>query len=150
MPTLTQEKVSQAVEVLQEKNIDMWLTFVRETNAGGDPVLPLIYGHDLTWQSALILTRSGERIAILGQFEAETARRTGAYPTIIPYDASIRPALLETLERLNPQTIALNYSVNDVHADGLSYGLHQILLNRFGDDIGKRIIGDVDIVQNGA
>jgi Xaa-Pro aminopeptidase len=127
MATIVQEKVDQAIGILQEKELDLWLTFVRETTAGGDPVLPLIYGHDLTWQSALILTRSGERIAIVGHYEAEAARRTGAYPTIVTYHQSIRQPLLETLERLNPQQIGLNYSINDTHADGLSYGLYQLL-----------------------
>jgi Xaa-Pro aminopeptidase len=83
----------------------------------------LIYGHDLTWQSALIITRSGERIAILGSLEAETARRTGAYPTIVTYDQAFSPHLLAVLEKLNPSQIALNYSPSDVLADGLGYGL---------------------------
>src|SRR3990170_7609367 len=124
MSTLVQEKVDQAIQILEEKKIDLWLTFVRETTAAKDPVLPLIYGHDLTWQSALILTRQGERFAIVGQYEAETARSTGAYTTVIPYNEAVSRSLLHTLERLYPCQIALNYSRNDPQADGLSYGIY--------------------------
>ena len=128
MGKIVQEKVLQAVEILKEMNIDLWLTFVRETSAGGDPILPLIYGHDLTWQSAILLTKEGDRMIVLGSLEAETARRTGAYTEVIPYDQSIKKALLETIDKLNPEKIAINYSMNDVHADGLSYGQYQILI----------------------
>ena len=128
MSSLVVEKVEQAASILQEKGIDVWLTLVRETAAGGDPVMPLIYGEgDLTWQSALILAASGERIAIAGAFDAEAVRAAGAYDTVIPYHESLRPELLQVLERLDPVRIAINYSKNDVLADGLSYGLYQVL-----------------------
>jgi Xaa-Pro aminopeptidase len=129
MTSIVQEKVAQATSILAEQGIDLWLTFVRETSAYQDPVLPLIYGADLTWQSALILTIKGDQIAIVGHFESDTALRTKAYETVVPYHESIREPLLEILIDLNPKTIAINYSLDDVHADGLGHGLHQILLN---------------------
>ena len=127
MSTLVEEKVEQAIRILQEQEIDCWLTFVRETSEGGDPVLPLIYGHDLTWQSALLLTRTGERIALVGYYDSGTAERNAAYDTVIGYHESIQPYLLSALQRLQPNKIAINYSVNDVMADGLSFGMYSLL-----------------------
>jgi len=125
---LVQDKVQQAIHLLKESDIDLWLTFVRETSAGGDPVLPLIYGLDLTWESALMIAKSGETIAIVGHYEAEAARRIGAYSTVIPYHQSIAPELLQVLKGIDPKRIAINFSENDVLADGLPVGLYQVLL----------------------
>ena len=144
------EKTRQAVSLLQEKNIDLWLTFVRETSAGGDPILPLIYGEsDLTWQSALIFTQSGESLAIVGRFEVETAENVGAFSRVIPYDKSIRPVLLAELERLNPAQIAINYSESDVLADGLSHGMYLNLLTLLeGTPFSERLISAERLVSS--
>ncbi|MBN1485158.1 MAG: aminopeptidase P family protein [Chloroflexia bacterium] len=126
MTNLLEEKLAQSAGILQELDVDLWLTFVRETSAGRDPVMDYVYGPgDLTWQSALLLGRSGERVAIVGRFDAGAV--PDAYHIVVPYDQSIRPALLEHLQRLDPQRIALNYSRDDVHADGLGHGLYLTL-----------------------
>ena len=51
--TIQREKLEQAVGILEERDIDCWLTFVRETSETPDPVLKLIVGQDVTvtWQS---------------------------------------------------------------------------------------------------
>jgi len=119
------EKVEQAIGILREKDIDLWLTFVRETDHLRDPSLSLIANPTLqvTWHSAFILTQRGDRVAIVGRFDKENIQLTGAYQEVIGYDQSIRQALVETLKRLDPACIAINYSESDPVADGLTHGM---------------------------
>jgi len=122
--TLIQEKVNQSIQILKEKEIDLWMTFVRETSGVRDPVLNFILGPgDLTWESTLMLTRNGERIAIVGRLEAEAIERLGVYEHIISYDKGVSQPLRETLARLDPRQIAVNFSANNVHADGLTHAM---------------------------
>jgi Xaa-Pro aminopeptidase len=123
---LIKEKVVQATEILNELDIDLWLTFARETSMNPDPVLELI-GMDVTWHSAFIISRSGAHEAIVGYYDADNVRKLGTYPTVTDYHVGIRDHLLAALDRLQPRTIALNYSENDVSADGLSHGLYRTL-----------------------
>ena len=119
------EKVEQAVDILREKDIDAWLTFVRETEQVHDPSLGLILSTDLqlTWHSAFILSKKGDRIAIVGRFDKENVALTGAYKEVIGYDKSIRQPLVEVLKRISPSSIAINYSESDPAADGLTHGM---------------------------
>jgi len=126
--SLIQEKVNQAIEILREVEIDLWLTFVRETSGVRDPALDLLIGPgDLTWPSALILTRQGEKIAILGNLEKDAIARLDVFDTLIGYDTAVSGPLRDTITRLNPDHIAVNTSRNNVHADGLTHAMFEIL-----------------------
>ena len=132
--TLIQEKADQAIEILEEQQTDVWLTFVRETSGVRDPALDLIIGpNDLTWPSALILTRKGEKIAIVGNLEKDALQRLDVFNEILGYDKSVRDLLRETVIRLNPDRIAVNTSRNNVHADGLTHAMHEILREYLSD-----------------
>ncbi len=121
------EKIEQAIGILNEKNVDCWLTFVRETEHNADPALPLISPVNVTWHTALIITRTGHTVAIAGRYEIVNFQRMGCWQECIQYDQSIQPALVDALDRINPKQIAVNYSESDTAADGLSHGMYLTL-----------------------
>jgi Xaa-Pro aminopeptidase len=127
------EKINQAVAILQEQKIDLWLTFVRETETLPDPCLDLIVGTNVTWQSAFIITAAGKRIAIVGSLDKERVKQTGLYNDIRIYIGGIGATLRETLHEIQPGRIAVNTSVNDYMADGLTHGMYQLLTNYLAD-----------------
>jgi Xaa-Pro aminopeptidase len=113
-----------------------------------DPVLELILSGDLVWQSALIYNKTGKKTAIVGNFDAEGIERKGIYDSIIPYTQSIREVLVKELNRINPKQIALNFSRNDVAADGLSVGMHLLLQDYLKDTSHiERIISAEEIIR---
>jgi Xaa-Pro aminopeptidase len=146
---LIREKLDQTPAILEEHGVDLWLTLVRETLLTRDPCLELIAGTYCAWQSAFLLSRSGERIAIVGRFDAPSVEQLGAYSEVIAYDESIRPTLRETIERLAPEKIALNYSTSDPAADGLTHGLLLVLLETLRDTpyaLERNLVSSKDIV----
>src|SRR5258708_1356752 len=122
--TIQREKLEQAAGILTEQGIDCWLTFARETSETPDPVLKLILGHDVTWQSAFIVMRDGRRVAIVGGPDGPLLRQNGLFDTVLTYDEGIAPLLRATLRELDPQQIAINYALGDVAADGLTHGMY--------------------------
>ncbi len=145
---MVKEKISQAIEILKEKNIDLWLIFVRESHSLPDPSLELILGAHCTWQSAFFISASGETIAIVGNLDAESIKATGAFQRVIAYKSSIREDFVNTLQKLSPNKIAVNYSKNDYMADGLTHGMYLLLSNYLKDTPFKnRFITSEEIIS---
>jgi len=119
---LIEEKLNQVAQILSEYDIDLWLTFARETATLPEPILDLILGFTVTWHSAFILSKSGRKVAIVGKYEADSVQSLGLYDDVIGYDLGIKRHRLSTLDEFRPRTIAINYSKSDVAADGLSHG----------------------------
>ena len=144
---IVREKTEQAVGILNEKGVDLWITLVRETSQVKDPVLDLLVGFDLTWISALLMHRSGRRTAIVGRYDVANLERLGAYDDVIGYDASFRPALLKAIRDYDPKQIAVNYSESDPASDGLTLGLYRLLLRSLADTpYASRVISAESII----
>lgn len=144
---LVAEKVAQARDVLEELGIDVWLTFVRESSLLPDPALELIYGGDVTWRTAFLISRDGQHTVVIGHFDSENVRNLNVYPHIIGYHEGISQPLCDALDRLQPQTIAINYSQGDVAADGLTHGMYLSLLGYLeGTPYAERLVSAEAII----
>lgn len=147
--SILQEKSSQAIDILKETDIDLWLTFVRETSGVRDPVLDFLIGPgDLTWQSVLIFTKTGERIAMVGNLEKDAIARLGVFDTILGYDEGIRSLLRETIARIDPDEVAVNTSQNNVQADGLTHAMYEMLLSHLnGTPYAERLVSAEPVIN---
>lgn len=144
---LIQEKLTQATAILNEYDLDVWLTFVRETTLSPDPALELIADVDVTWKSAFLVSRTGQHVAILGHFDAENVKNLNAYSEVIGYHEGISEPLLDTITKLNPTSIAINYSEGDVAADGLSLGMYRSLLSLLeGTPYAERLVSAEKVI----
>jgi Xaa-Pro aminopeptidase len=145
---ILKEKIEQAVSILNEKNIDMWMIFVRESSTIHDPSLDIVVGGNWTWQTAFIINRDGDTTAIVGSLEEDNIKRIGTFKNVVTYLKSIREPLTEYLKSKNPSKIAINYSKNSVLADGLTYGMHNILLEHLeGTGFEKKLCSSEDIIS---
>jgi Xaa-Pro aminopeptidase len=120
---MIKEKIDQAFDILREDNIDCWLTFVRESSTTYDPAMDLIVGTGITWHSAFILTAKKESIAIVGSLDQANKQDHGYYGQIKGYVESIEKELIATLNKIKPNKIAINYSLNSPTCDGLTHGM---------------------------
>lgn len=146
---ILKEKINQAVSILKEQDIDMWITFVRESSVLRDPAMEMIVSGNSTWQAAFIINKDGGTTAVVGSMEEKNFVKAGLHKNVIGYLKSIKEPLVEYITSKNPKKIAINYSKNSVLADGLSYGLYQVLLDHLADtDYMNRLVSSEEIISS--
>ncbi|MEE9450997.1 MAG: Xaa-Pro peptidase family protein [Ignavibacteriaceae bacterium] len=146
---ILKEKIKQAVSILKEQDIDMWITFVRESSVLRDPAMEMIVSGNSTWQAAFIINKDGGTTAVVGSMEEKNFVKAGLHKNVIGYLKSIKEPLVEYITSKNPKKIAINYSKNSVLADGLSYGLYQVLLDHLADtDYMNRLVSSEEIISS--
>jgi Xaa-Pro aminopeptidase len=131
--SLIQEKIAQAVGILNELGLPCWLTFVRETGMNGDPVMPFLAPAHVTWHSAFLVMADGESRAIVGLYDKRTIEDTGAYRQVDGFVQGAKQPLLDFLRAKNPASIAVNYSADSEVCDGLTHGMFLTLQGWLGE-----------------
>jgi Xaa-Pro aminopeptidase len=124
---IVREKLAQAVDVLNEEQVDLWMILARESDVLGDPSMPLVVGTSVTWESAFLISRTGEHLAIVGTGDVANVKQTGAWDNVVGYVEGISGDLIAALERLDPNVIAINYSRDNNMADGITHGMYLLL-----------------------
>ncbi len=141
-------KLEQAVGVLNELDIDLWMIFTRESSTVHDPCIDLVVGHNVVWPAAFLVARSGERIAIMGSLDTGPHETAGHFSEIVGYVQGISEPLIETLERLDPRRIAIDFSLDDEMSDGLTHGQYLLLQRTLKDTrFVERLISSEPVVS---
>lgn len=130
---IVREKLDQAVEVLEEERVDLWMIVARESDVLGDPSMPLVVGTSVTWESAFLVSRTGDHRAIVATGDVANVRQTGAWDNVVGYVEGISTELVRALDELQPNVIALNYSTDNNMADGITHGMYLLLEEILGD-----------------
>lgn len=144
---LIRQKIEQAVSILQELDIDLWLTFCRESACVPDPVTDLIVGNGACWLSGFFIGRNGDTSVLVGEADAADYEISGLYRNVHTYSTDVGLKLLDIVHAYKPRSIALNFSANNYTADGLSHGLFlQIKDALAGTPYADRLISSENIV----
>ncbi len=142
MPFL-RRKLQLIQKKMEEEGIDMWITFTREGNE--DPLAQDLRFGDLTWRSAAIIEKNGNKTAIVGSLETEAVEQRKLYDKVIGYGSEgATPSLRKAVAQRDPRKIAVNISHDEGAADGLTSGMESYLRATL-KNYSKRLVSAEDL-----
>ena len=127
-------------QLMKEQGIDMWIIISREYNE--DPVMRTML--PATWLNArrrtiFVFYDNGTTVDRKAIARYDVGRLlTGAWNLNTHPDQWL--ALTDLIEKLNPKSIALDYSKNYAHADGLSYTDYTEFMQRLPAAYKERVV----------
>lgn len=147
---IVKEKHDQLQAIMKETDIESWIVFARETSQISEPVMDIVVGGDVVWHSAFVFSNvKGEfkKTAIVGNYDVNAEKDKGIWDEVLGYKEGISGVLKEHIEKLNPKNIALNYAIDDVSADGLTYGMYLTLVKILGEKKKELFTSAAPIIQ---
>lgn len=120
-------------ESLKKENVDVWMIVGRETEMNHEPALPVFGNIEFGVPTAFIFTQD-KMIAVVGWLDQYLYQAIDEIDELVVYQDSLEHALQRVLKSLNPNIIALNYSMSDASSDGLTYGM-RLMIDRILSDI---------------
>ncbi|GHV25956.1 peptidase M24 [Clostridia bacterium] len=125
------KRYERAIEALNKDDIDAWLLCGRETNILGEPGLLYLMPMEAMNRTAVLITKSGERVCICGAIESEEVTDSGLFTEVVVYRGFEAAITEELRKRLPIRRIALNISENDPSSDGLTHSDYLMLTRCF-------------------
>lgn len=126
---LQQKRLERAYSALREFDVDAWIIIGRETHFTTEPSMMYLLPTTGLPLSALVITKTGESICLVGALDSEEILAYGAVTEVITYRTDFDNFLMDIFKRIMPaKKIALNYSEVDPSADGLSFTQYKRLM----------------------
>lgn len=144
MSEVNKQKLQQASEYLRDNNIDLWLIFASE---GSDPAVKLLTGLKTVGRTAFLITKENKKYAVCSIIDAQESEESGLFDQVYKYQNNLPEVLKQLIEQLNPNKIAINYSVDDNLCDGLTMGRYRWLKKNLGLEICKKFVSSEKILQ---
>jgi Xaa-Pro aminopeptidase len=137
------ERVSRfLLQAMRRANVDSWLVLTREGTV--DPVAFDVAADKAVGRAACFFVDRGEKmesVAVVASYDTDAFEKSGLYTRVVPYGKEgAGPALKAEIEKYNPRAIAVNQSVYEPLADGLTAGNLQWLRETLGPDYAKRLV----------
>lgn len=127
----SKEKIKIAFDALQDEKIDMWIIAGQESATNTEPILAVMSDAEFIGCTALIFCKDGTSTAVCTPIDYNGYVHHGVFDEVIAFPISFTDTLAEVIVKKKPEVIALDYSLENPSADGLSLGMYHLLEEAF-------------------